>query len=133
MLLDALPTGDYTLHLSGPLGLADLAGNPLVGNDPSGDYAVSFSVQGPPRGTPGNPTAWLTQEPNDTPQQPQVLGTLLPMELVNGVTVTRDYQQNPSPGVADTGDYPDHRPPELLVCPHPRSTPPDCRRGPSRW
>src|SRR5262249_28445638 len=34
MMLDALPNDVYQLHLSGPHGLTDGAGNPLVGNDP---------------------------------------------------------------------------------------------------
>ena len=44
LMLDRLPHGINHLHLSGSLGLTDLAGNPLVGNDPSplSDYVVSF-------------------------------------------------------------------------------------------
>jgi hypothetical protein len=99
-MVDALPNGNYTLHLSGALGLTDLAGNPIVGNDPSGDYVVHFSVAGPKRGTPGNPTAWLSTEPNDSRSNPQVMGVLFPAELVHGVTVTRQ----PGSG-ADTADY----------------------------
>src|SRR5262249_3832887 len=56
LMLDRLPPGDYALHLSGPLGLADFAGNPLVGNDPGGDYVAPFRVGGtgaPPHTDPG--------------------------------------------------------------------------------
>ena len=54
-LLDALPDGDYQLHLSGAAGLADLGGNPLVGNDPSGDYVVPFTVERAPARRRGEP------------------------------------------------------------------------------
>ncbi len=53
-MLSGLPNGNYQLHLSGSAGLTDLGGNQLVGNDPSGDYVVSFTVDAPrvaPRGT----------------------------------------------------------------------------------
>ena len=45
-MLDGLPNGSYALHLSGPGGLTDLGGNPLVGNDPSGDYVIPFHGHG---------------------------------------------------------------------------------------
>ncbi len=102
-MLDALPNGTYVLHLSGSQGLTDLAGNPLVGNDPiSGDYVSHFTVNGPVRGTPSNPLVWLNQEPNDTLAQPQVLGALFPNELQTGVTLERNSAAS-SP--ADTADY----------------------------
>ena len=44
LMLDGLANGPYQLHLSGPLGLADLAGNPVVGNEDSGDYVVAFTL-----------------------------------------------------------------------------------------
>jgi hypothetical protein len=89
LLIDALPNGNYTWHLSGPNGLDDFAGNPLVGNDPvSGDYLVHFTVDAPPRGTPGNPTLWESQDVTD-PQNPQTIGPLFPMELQNGVVIDR--------------------------------------------
>jgi hypothetical protein len=109
LMLDALPpsAGVYQLHLSGALGLTDFAGNPLVGNDPSGDYVVTFSVNGPARGSNGNPLQWLDQEPNDDPAHPQVIGVLFPHELAgqSQVTITRDFSQNPSAAPADTADY----------------------------
>src|SRR5205814_9612813 len=42
LMVDALPRGSYELHLSGPLGLTDLAGNRLASNDPSGDQVTRF-------------------------------------------------------------------------------------------
>jgi hypothetical protein len=76
LMLDRLPVGDNALHLSGPLGLADFAGNPLVGNDPSGDYVTHFTVAG-------------TGAPPHTGQGQQELGILFPHELKGaGVTVT---------------------------------------------
>jgi hypothetical protein len=81
---DALPVGAYEFHLSGAQGLTDFAGDPLVGNDPSGDYVVHFAVGGGPRGTDGNPLLWTDQEPNGL-DQPQEIGALFPRELVTGV------------------------------------------------
>jgi hypothetical protein len=101
LLIEALPNGAYTLDLSGPGGLTDLGGNLLVGNDPSGAYLVHFTVNAPPRGTPGNPTTWLDQEPNDDLQHPQQIGTLFPMELENTVTISRPVEQN----TTDSADY----------------------------
>jgi hypothetical protein len=83
-LLDALPNGSYALHLSGALGLGDLAGNPLAGNDPSGDYVVPFIVQAAPRGTDGNPLVWTFQL---TPDDIMHLGPLFPHELQAGVSL----------------------------------------------
>ena len=99
-LLNALPNGVYTLHLSGSAGLTDLAGNPLVGNDPSGDYVVHFKVQGPQRGTAGDPTAWVRQNSKASLGAPQVLGTLFPQELLKGVTISRT-----TASAAQAGDY----------------------------
>ncbi len=99
LMLDAVPSGATELHLSGsgPLALTDLAGNSLVGNgDPSGDYVVSFTVGGAPRGSNGNPQLWLATEPNDTQLSPQILGVLFPDELQSGVTVQRTASQ-PTP------------------------------------
>lgn len=89
LMLDGLANGNYELHLSGALGLVDFAGRPLVGNDASGDYVVAFSVNGPERGTNGDPLTWASQEPNDDAAQD--LGVLFPHELQAGITVTRDH------------------------------------------
>jgi hypothetical protein len=70
-MLDGLPNGVYRLHLSGALGLTDLAGNPLAGNDPSGDSVVTFTVN---RSAAASPA----------------LGVLFPHDLEAGVTLTRD-------------------------------------------
>jgi hypothetical protein len=104
LMLDALPNGNYELHLSGSAGLTDLGGNELVGNDPSGDYVVRFAVDGPARGTDGNPLDWNDQEPNDDIQGPQNLGVLFPNELAAGITIIRDFSQDPSQAVQDTED-----------------------------
>jgi hypothetical protein len=108
LMLDRLPNGAAELHLSGGLGLQDLAGNPLTGSDPadlSGDYVVSFTVNGPVPGSPGNPRLWLDQEPNDALAQAQDLGLLFPQELQDGVTITRDFTTTPASAPADTADY----------------------------
>jgi hypothetical protein len=112
LLLSALPNGTNELHLSAAGGLADLAGTPLAGNDPSGDYVIRFTVNGPQRGTldPGpGPTkglyVWHDQEPNDTAAQPQNLGVLFPSELQTGTALVRDFTSNPSAAPSDTADY----------------------------
>jgi hypothetical protein len=99
---NALPNGTYQLHLSGPLGLTDLAGNPLAGNDPSGDYVIPFAVNGPARGTDGNPQLWMDEEPNNDPADAQNLGVLFPAELITGIRIERI---SPPAGTADTADY----------------------------
>jgi hypothetical protein len=107
LMLDALPNGTYQLHLSGTLGLADLAGNPLAGNGPTGDYIVPFAVNGPVRGN-GNPLLRRSQEPNHDPAHPQDLEILFPNELANGsngVVIARDYTANPRAASASSADY----------------------------
>jgi hypothetical protein len=104
LLYDALPNGVYQLHLSGAAGLSDRAGNPLVGNDPSGDYVLTFTVNGPARGTNGNPLLWTDQEPNDTVSNSQDLGVLFPSELGNRVTITRDFTAQPQLAPSDGAD-----------------------------
>jgi hypothetical protein len=88
--LDALPNGPYTLHLSGARGLQDFAGNPLVGNDPSGDYVVHFEVDGPARGSDLSPRAWNYADLGPAAVHEQTLGVLFPRELQAGVTVQRN-------------------------------------------
>lgn len=95
LLLDALPNGEYQLRLAGPLGLADLAGNPLVGNDPvSGDHRIAFTVDAAPRGSPNDPLLWQFTELTGTAD----LGTLFPLELQQGVHLTRTFDSaTPTP------------------------------------
>jgi methionine-rich copper-binding protein CopC len=100
----ALGNGSYQLHLSGPLGLADMAGNPLVGNDPSGDYLVNFTVQGPVRGTGSNPDLWMDQEPNNDPAHAQDLGVLFCQDFETGVTLQRNAATDPANAPSDTED-----------------------------
>jgi hypothetical protein len=100
----ALPNGAFALHFSGPLGLADGAGNPLVGNTPGGDYVIPFTVQGPTRGTDGDATFWISAPGNDDGPNSQRLGTLFPAELKTGVTIARDSATAAQqPG--DSADY----------------------------
>ena len=104
VMLGALPNGDYQLHLSGAAGLASLGGIALAGNDPSGDYVVRFTVHAPPRGDEGNPLERSDQEPNDDLHHPQDLGVLFSNELAAGVTITRDFSQDPVQAPQDTAD-----------------------------
>jgi hypothetical protein len=104
-MLDQLPNGPSELHLAGRLGLDNLGGTPLAGNDPSGDYVVHFNVAGSSAGS-GSGQTWTDQEPNDTPGQAQDLGTLFPRsQLQAGITITRDFSSNPASAPSDTGDY----------------------------
>jgi hypothetical protein len=99
-MLDGLANGPYALHLSGRLGLTDFAGNPLRGNDASGDFVVPFTVGGPARGVNGDPLVWANEDGNDDLPSAQDLGLFFPHELQAGVAVTRDA----TPGAADTAD-----------------------------
>jgi hypothetical protein len=116
VMLNGLPTGTYRLHLSGALGLTDLAGDPLVGNQPgSGDFVYSFSVSDPMRDQGTDP---LVVYRNRADNGVQNLGPLFAEELLAqvtppgggapvgvGVTVTRDFSQHPVTGtVTDTQD-----------------------------
>ncbi|HZT78711.1 MAG TPA: DVUA0089 family protein, partial [Gemmataceae bacterium] len=104
LLLDALPTGANELHLSGALGLTDYAGNPLAGNDPSGDYVVHFRVCDPLHPDPGTPLNLTDQEPNNNYLQAQQLGSLFSAtDLQQGVTITRDLSANPQAAAQDAG------------------------------
>lgn len=99
LLFDRLPAGGYDLHLSGAKGLADFAGQPLQGNDPSGDFVAWFEVTGPADDT-GNRTGWTANGAGGV----QDIGPLYPHELDNGFTITRQPvpAAGPTPALADT-------------------------------
>ncbi len=104
LMLAAVPNGPAELHLSGAgaLGVADLAGNPLVGSSgPGSDYVVNFTVNGPAHGSDGNPLLGFDQEPNDTAASAQNLGVLFPQELQTGVVI----QRVAGSATADTADF----------------------------
>src|SRR5262249_45697697 len=104
-LLDALPNGVNTLHLSGALGLTNLGGTPLAGNTPGGDFVSTFTVAGSPAGTPNGSLTLVDQEPNNTLAEAQNLGVLFPTMNQAGIPIVRDFT-NAAPGtVADTADY----------------------------
>src|SRR5207253_5875507 len=81
-MYDPLPSGTYELHLSGPGGLTDFAGNPLVGNTPSGDFVITFTVNAPSRGSSQGPRTWIVHDQ-------QNIGPLFPTELQNVVTLVQ--------------------------------------------
>ncbi len=87
LMFDRLAPGSYTLHLSGALGLADLGGNPLVGNTPSGDYDVQFTVKGtdPVQGSVSGQGGQIQAQPGRDGSQN--LGALFPIELQSTVTL----------------------------------------------
>jgi hypothetical protein len=103
-LLDALPNDSFQLHLV-PSKVTDFGGNPLVPNDSSGDYVVHFAVQGPARGSVAGSRVWLDAGNNSDPNNPQVLGTLFPLELANTETLRRDLTTYPVASASDTRDY----------------------------
>jgi hypothetical protein len=100
LMLDALPNGASQLHVSGPSGVADFAGNPVLGNDASGDFVTRFTVAGPTRGSASGQTMWFNQAANDTPATAQDLGVLFPRELLSGVSVIRNAATS-----SDSADY----------------------------
>ena len=89
LMLDALPAGTYAWHLSGAMGLTDLADNPLEGSDSDGDYAVTFTVEAPARGVNGDSLQRSIAGPSNELTNPQDLGVLFPHELQAIVSVTR--------------------------------------------
>ena len=99
LVTEPLPIGANTLHLSTALGLTDLAGNPLEGNDTGGDYLVPISVEDIARGSSDDPLRWVSAEPNEA-DAPQVLGVLFPKELTAGVHIVRDT----APDATETED-----------------------------
>ena len=90
LMLDGLANGKYGLHLSGPSGLTDLAGNPLAGDEPGGDKVIHFEVGGVDRGLAGELASGFTVTPRSVGDQPLDLGVLFPHELQAGITVARD-------------------------------------------
>ena len=87
LMLGRLAPGSYTLHLSGALGLADLGGTPLVGNTPSGDYEIQFTVTGtdPVQGSVSGEGGQIQAQPDADGFQD--LGVLFPDELQKVVTL----------------------------------------------
>lgn len=95
-MLDGLPDGSYTLHLSGPAGLANLGGVPLVGNNQSGDYVIPFTVNGPAREITGSPSQGYTIASQYGGNVTQQIGVLFPDELAAGVTIVRAPESSPA-------------------------------------
>jgi hypothetical protein len=85
LILGRLRSGDYTLHISGSLGLAD--------TDPLHDYVLSFSIQDP--GISSNPTL---------PAGTEDLGILFPDDL-QGLGVPVKGTLNPQVSGSDNSDY----------------------------
>src|SRR5262249_9639973 len=98
-LLDALPDGDYTLHISGAGGLMDFSGNPVPGNDPSGDFVVHFTVAA----GSGDRLNLVDVESNDTAATAQDLGVLYAHAIQARVTISGDFWTDPNPP-SDTAD-----------------------------
>ncbi len=86
---ERLPAGRYQLHLSGDLGVTNLAGVPVAGNSNSGDYVVAFTVASSSVGTGGDPLVWTHDPQTDISSAPQQLGVLFAEELATGVAIVR--------------------------------------------
>ncbi len=102
LMLDGLPNGEFELHVSGALGLTDLAGNPLVSNDASGDHVTRFVVAD----TSPVADARLHNNAagNDSLETAQDLGVLFPHDLQSGVTLVRSAATN-ADQPADSADF----------------------------
>ncbi len=103
-MLDGLPNGSYALHFSGQGGLTDLGGDPLPGNDPSGDYVIPFAVQGPDRGVSGSMSAGFRILSQAGQGVPQDIGMLFPDELQGGVDILRYPEASTDPGAGSLQD-----------------------------
>ncbi len=104
LMVDRLPNGSYTLHLSGPGGLMDLGGNPLVGNDPSGDNVIPFTVDGPDGEVSGNMAEGYAIVAQVGQANAQPIGVLFPDELQAGVTITRGTESPANPSAYSMQD-----------------------------
>lgn len=91
-----LANGLYELHVSGALGVADLAGHPLVGNDPSGDYVARFTIDAGPSQLTGDPTHGYTATVDAPVETPIDFGEFFPNESDAGVTIDRTHPGNSS-------------------------------------
>ena len=99
LMLDRLPSGTYTLHLSGGAGLAGKFGTPLTGNTRSGDFVVPFAVTVDPA---GDVLVRTLENADDSFAQPNDLGAFFVRELLYGITVTRDFTGQET---SDDADY----------------------------
>jgi methionine-rich copper-binding protein CopC len=104
LMLDGLANGSYDLHLSGTGGLTDLGGNPIAGNDASGDFVIPFQVMGPERAIAGDTTDGYTVASRAEQGVSQDLGVLFPRELQAGVTVIRGPDSGTTEWPATTED-----------------------------
>lgn len=96
LMLDGLPNGDFELHVSGALGLTDLAGNPL------GEYRRQFTVADASR--VDVPTLLANESGNDSFEAAQDLGILFPHDVQSGITLVRDAASNAAQP-ADSADF----------------------------
>ncbi len=104
LMLVRLPSGSYSLHVSGAGGLTDLAGIPLVGNEPGGDQVIQFQVNtaDPGRSFDASSGFEMTLPANLT--SPDDLGVLFPHELQAGITLARNPGGNEATSSFGGGD-----------------------------
>ncbi len=103
LLLDRLPNGVNELHLSGPSGLTGYGSVPLVGNDPSGDYVVSFFLDD--ASAPADPLNRVEDPSHTGPSGVQDLGVLFPHEVESGVNITGSLSATPAGVTPDSDTY----------------------------
>ncbi len=98
VMLERLPPGTWELHISGPGGITDLAGNTLQGNPQAdGDFIVPFAISAVP---PVNPLYREVTDPEDSFSNPQELGILFAAEVQDGITIARNLS-GPTPDHTD--------------------------------
>ena len=97
LMLDGLPNGDFELHVSGALGLTDLAGNPL------GEYTRQFTVADASRAEV--PTLRLNTSGNDSFATAQDLGVVFPHDLQTGIKLVRNSATNAAQPADSADDF----------------------------
>ncbi len=103
LMLDRLPNGAEQLHLSGANGLTGYGGVGVAGNDSSGDYVVSFTVDDPT--APADPLN-RTEQPSSTGLgRAQDLGLLFPHEVQNRITIAGTLTASVPGAAADSDTY----------------------------
>lgn len=105
VMADRVPAGNYELHLRGNQGVTNVFGRPLVGNSPSGDYVVRFSISSTSVGTNGNPLVWTHDPDTEATGDSQVLGALFPKELRNAVSIVRSSRPGTHSAADAADDY----------------------------
>ncbi|MEJ7637062.1 MAG: hypothetical protein WKF75_03490, partial [Singulisphaera sp.] len=105
LMLDGLPAGSYTLHLSGREGLTGYGGLPLDGDGPGGDAVVHFRVDGAGGILEGVASGGyvITHRPGS--EGFLDLGVLFSRDLEAGITLVREADETPGGEGDRTEEY----------------------------